>query len=66
VACLWRLRRGPRRATAFLYEGADLQLRMEISDSKPRTWRFRDPTTLFRHARNERERLQADNWFEVP
>jgi hypothetical protein len=39
---------------------------MEISDSKPRTWRFRDPTTLFRHARNERERLQADNWFEVP
>jgi hypothetical protein len=66
LACLWRFRRDGRHAEAFLYEGRDLQFRLEITDGPTKTRRFADPAALFRHARNERARLQAGRWFEIP
>jgi hypothetical protein len=51
---------------AFVYEGSDLQFRLETTDRPTKTRRFADPSALFRHARYERARLQAGAWFEVP
>jgi hypothetical protein len=66
VACLWRFRRGDRHAVAFLYQGNDLQFRLETTNGPTKTRRFADAAALFRHARTERARLQAGYWFEVP